>query len=266
MSWQLSGIVSCDSDAIRIRIRIVRCQRPAKRQKHKPCETQGRLFFAILLVGSKESVLKVPKTQAISRCDSCDKKTLRFVCPSCTRDTDGIAAKLLRCGIASEALRRNMPLSMADSAARSFGEMCYHGKLLCVRDWQPSFRSLPRSAHDVFLEEICDRGELPSGHKSNTGKKKSPNTNLWSGYLPVEWGSSTWRGRGQKVRYVPRDQGNQTFWRDILGFAGIFRGSPKSLRKTNCVLFLSPTNMQHLFRGIISPNQRSYKLQVPFIC
>ena len=38
-------------------------------------------------------------------------KTLRFVCPSCTRDTDGIAAKLLRCGIASEALRRNMPLS-----------------------------------------------------------------------------------------------------------------------------------------------------------
>ena len=32
------------------------------------------------------------------------------MCPSCTRDTDGIAAKLLRCGIASEALRRNMPL------------------------------------------------------------------------------------------------------------------------------------------------------------
>ena len=31
--------------------------------------------------------------------------------PSCTRDADGIAAKLLRCGIASEALRRNMPLS-----------------------------------------------------------------------------------------------------------------------------------------------------------
>ena len=33
------------------------------------------------------------------------------MCPSCTRDTDGIAAKLLRCGIASEALQRNMPLS-----------------------------------------------------------------------------------------------------------------------------------------------------------
>ena len=50
--------------------------------------------------------------RAISRCDSCDKKTLRFVCPSCTRDTDGIAAKLLRCGIASEALRRNMLLRL----------------------------------------------------------------------------------------------------------------------------------------------------------
>ena len=36
------------------------------------------------------------------------------MCPSCTRDTDGIAAKLLRCGIASEALRRNMPLSLRE--------------------------------------------------------------------------------------------------------------------------------------------------------
>ena len=37
----LSGIVSCDAGAIWIRIRIVRCQRPAKRQKHKHCETQA---------------------------------------------------------------------------------------------------------------------------------------------------------------------------------------------------------------------------------
>ena len=49
--------------------------------------------------------------RAISRCDSCDNLTLRFVCPRSTRERDGIAAKLLRCGIASEALRRNMPLS-----------------------------------------------------------------------------------------------------------------------------------------------------------
>ena len=108
----LSGIVSCDAAAIRIRIRIVRCQLPAKRQKHKHCETQTHFLPPLLLVGSKELVLKVPKRGQLSHCDSCDKKTLRFVCPSCTRDTDGIAAKLLRCGIASEAQRRNMPLRL----------------------------------------------------------------------------------------------------------------------------------------------------------
>ena len=66
--------------------------------RHSPCWQSG--------IG-----LESASTRAISCCDSCDKKMLRFVCPSCTRDTDGIAAKLLRCGIASEALRRNMPLS-----------------------------------------------------------------------------------------------------------------------------------------------------------
>ena len=55
----LGGIVSCDAAAIRIRIRIVRCQRPAKHQK--PCETQARFLPPLLLVGSKGLVLKVPK-------------------------------------------------------------------------------------------------------------------------------------------------------------------------------------------------------------
>ena len=40
----LSGIVSCDAAAIRIWIRIVRCQPPTKRQKHKHCETQAHFF------------------------------------------------------------------------------------------------------------------------------------------------------------------------------------------------------------------------------
>ena len=57
----LSGIVSCDAAAVRIRIRIVRCQLPAKRQKHKHCETQTHFLPPLLLVGSKELVLKVPK-------------------------------------------------------------------------------------------------------------------------------------------------------------------------------------------------------------
>ena len=33
---KLSGILSCDVAAIQIRIRIVRCERPAELQKHKP--------------------------------------------------------------------------------------------------------------------------------------------------------------------------------------------------------------------------------------
>ena len=41
------------------------------------------------------------------------------MCPRCTRETDGIAAKLLQCGIASEALQRNMPLRLLVCGRRS---------------------------------------------------------------------------------------------------------------------------------------------------
>ena len=60
-SLDLGDFVSCNSAAIRVQIRIVRCERPAKRQKHKPCETKARFFSPLLLVGSQESVSKVPK-------------------------------------------------------------------------------------------------------------------------------------------------------------------------------------------------------------
>ena len=102
------GFESCDAN----------CPRNVKNTniaKHRP------IFLPpLLLVSSKELVLKVPKR---GQFDSCDKKTLRFVCPSCTRDTDGIAAKLLRCGIASEALRRNMQLS-PKPVLKLFSDLC----------------------------------------------------------------------------------------------------------------------------------------------
>ena len=47
-----------------------------KHQKHKPCEIEARFSPPLLPVDSLESVLKVPKQGAISRCD----ETLRFVC------------------------------------------------------------------------------------------------------------------------------------------------------------------------------------------
>ena len=89
----------------------LRCQRPAKHLKPKPCETKPRLFSPLLLVGNQEWVLQVPKRGQFHTCHSCDTETLRFACPRSTRETDGIAAKLSRCGIDSEALRPNMPLS-----------------------------------------------------------------------------------------------------------------------------------------------------------
>ena len=56
--------------------------------------------------------------------------------------------------------------------------------------------------------------------------------------LEVGWGSSTRKGGGQKVRYVPQDAGKQSFWRDIPDFARISRGHPTSLReKRLCSLF-----------------------------
>ena len=48
---KLSGIASRDSPVIRIRIRIVRREQPAKRRKHEPCKIKARVFPPFLLVG-----------------------------------------------------------------------------------------------------------------------------------------------------------------------------------------------------------------------
>ena len=91
----------------------MRCQRQMKREKHNPCETKARFFPPLLPVGSQEWVSKVPKRGQFhlairvtpKRCNSCAQGG--------TRETNGSATKLLRCGIASEALQRNMPLRSA---------------------------------------------------------------------------------------------------------------------------------------------------------
>ena len=176
--WKLSGIVSCDAAAIRIRLRIARCQQPAKRQNTnlsreknppqkpptpikrvcvnsfrdcscklsslfplnktrgtqkefgqivcpncfqlgllgwvvfwggffslEPCETQARFLPPLLLVGSKELVLKVPKQGqfhvairvTIWRCDSCAQGALgrRTVPQRNSCDAESLAK---RCG------------------------------------------------------------------------------------------------------------------------------------------------------------------------
>ena len=54
----------------------------------------------------------------------------------------------------------------------------------------------------------------------------------------VGWGSSTWRGGGQKVRYVPRNPGNQTC---LAGYPGKIGSTRKVWEKNVWVQFLSPT-------------------------
>ena len=74
-------------------------------------------------------------------------------------------------------------------------------------------------------------------------KKRAQTQTFESGYFPVGWGSSTWRGGSQKSSACPlENQGNQNFlgWisRD---FAVISRRCPKKFEKKNvCVQFLAP--------------------------
>ena len=79
---------------------------------------KGPLFPPLLPVGRQESVLKAPKRgqfRASIRVTHC---TLRTVCPR----TDGIAAKLLWCGISSEALGRNLPPSHPPSTRQKYDQ------------------------------------------------------------------------------------------------------------------------------------------------
>ena len=79
----------------------------------------------------------------------------------------------------------------------------------------------------------CRRCHYQIAIAANVREEKGTQTQtFWFGYLRVGWGSSTWRGDGQKVWYVLRNPGKPNFWRDIPGFlAGISRVCPRSLRK-----------------------------------
>ena len=67
-------------------------------------------------------------------------------------------------------------------------------------------------------------GEGPVSGKRKEPKPKGfgPDIFGWGGGIPCEWGG------GQKVGYVPRSQGNQTF---LVGYPGILLGYPGGGRK-----------------------------------
>ena len=80
------------------------------------------------------------------------------------------------------------------------------------------------------------------------------------------WGSSTWRGGGQKVRYVPRNPGNQTF---LAGYPGILPGYPGSARKVweknVWVQFLAPNCKPHRLSGPVSRDTARLSQRYPSI-
>ena len=60
-------------------------------------------------------------------------------------------------------------------------------------------------------------------------ERRAQNHTFGSGYLPVGWGSSAWRGGGQKVRYVTRNPVKPNFLGSVFGrtdFSRIFIFEP----------------------------------------
>ena len=92
----------------------MRNERPAKHQEHKSCEAKAPVFPPPVLVGSQESVLKVPKQGQFHAAIRVTPK----LCDSCAQGEilrRTVSRRIfLRCGIASEVLRRNMPLSRSE--------------------------------------------------------------------------------------------------------------------------------------------------------
>ena len=116
------GLVSCYANG------------PRDVKKHKPHSTKAAFFPPLLPVGSQESVLKVPKRGQFHAAIRVQTNVAIRV-HKVTRETDGIAAKLLRCGIASEGRKRNLKCK---SESTKGGD--------CSEKW---------SSEKIFLEGAC---------------------------------------------------------------------------------------------------------------
>ena len=93
----------------------------------------------------------------------------------------------------------------------------------------------------MFDDDFLLAGEIKFC-SSFQGRKRNPNPNFLVRIFSGGVGSSTARGGGQKVRCVPRKQGNQTFLGGISrDFAArISRRCPKSLRKKSLRSIFGP--------------------------
>ena len=90
-----------------------------------------------------------------------------------------------------------------------------------------------------FCKEISLR-HWQGGDKIQA-RKRNPNPNFLVWIFSGGWGSSTWRGGGQKVRYVLRNPGKPNFWAGYPGILpGYLGGALKVWEKKVCVQFSSP--------------------------
>ena len=91
-------------------------------------------------------------------------------------------------------------------------------------------RNSPERVRDTIRTFPAKSGKFP-GLETPQARKRNPNPNFWVRIF-FGWGggskTSTWRGGGQKVRYVPRNQGNHIF---LAGYPRILPGYPGGGRK-----------------------------------
>ena len=110
-----SGLVTCLFFFVRAIARCDSCDHKPRSAKsthhphkiddqHREFETGGGAYFAFLLGSSNSHPRILPDEEGLlwGWCVvGGPLKPLQFVCPRSTRETDGMAAKLLLCGIAS---------------------------------------------------------------------------------------------------------------------------------------------------------------------
>ena len=93
--------------------------------------------------------------------------------------------------------RRLMTHQMKDHCVFSVFH-CVEGGIWCVIQEYPKIERWGSAGWAQIWLWLCLGRPLEKGTQTQT---------FWSGYFQVGWGSSTWRGGGQKVRYGLRNPG-----------------------------------------------------------
>ena len=89
--------------------------------------------------------------------------------------------------------------------------------------WIARFQGFGWDQKQAFYAVLCVIAE----NHIYQARKRNPNLNFFGGvgvFHMKGWG-------GQKVRYVPRNQGKQAFWRDISGFCWDIPAVPERFEK-----------------------------------